>query len=317
MKTIFHGLAFILLGSNAIIAQCCGGCNPIGGNTSQGTLPKYMVQVNTYYKHGYSEGYMQADHASDFKFVKNANSNYLGLQLAYGLTKRVTVDVDGGYYLNRTQNFEIQQYKFTLNGSGGSSVTLSGRCNIVNDTIHDFEFTMGAGLKLPWSRKPQIVDGVVLSEDVQPSNGAYGVVIKTFLLKEFDKADFRVFLINIVNINGKSLNNYQEGNTYITSLFVSKTLKNWTGIVQIRNEIRDFAYRNNQKVSSSGGYKFLFVPQINYSIRKKYNISAVYELPLYQNYYGIQLKDIYAFSINLNMRLGLNKKSNETCQKPN
>jgi hypothetical protein len=58
------------------------------------------------------------------------------------------------------------------------------------------------------------------------------------------------------------------------------------------------------------------VPQINYSIKKKYNISALYELPIYQNYYGIQLKDIYAFSINLNIRLGLSKKANAECARP-
>ena len=66
------------------IAQCCGGCNPIGGNTNQGTLPKYMLQINTYEKYGYSAGYMQNDHASDFQFVKNANSNFAGLSLGYG-----------------------------------------------------------------------------------------------------------------------------------------------------------------------------------------------------------------------------------------
>lgn len=316
MKTLFFTFISLFAFSNVSLAQCCGGCNPIGGNTNQGTLPKYTLQINTYYKHGYSEGYMQDDHASNFKFVKNANNSFVGLQLAYGLTKRFTMDVDGGYYLNRTQNFEIQEYKFTLNGYGGSSVTLSGRYNIIKDTAHDIEFTMGIGVKAPWSKKPQIVDGVLLSDDVQPSNGAYGLVIRSFLFKEFDKAGFRVFLINSVNINGTSMNNYHEGNTYLTSIFISKTIKNWTGIAQVRNEVRDFAYRDGQKVASSGGYKFIFVPQINYSIKKKYNISALYELPIYQNYYGIQLKDLYAFSINLNIRLGLSKKANAECVRP-
>jgi hypothetical protein len=307
----------ILCFNNKSIAQCCGGCNPIGGNTNQGTLPKYTLQVNTYYKHGYSEGYMQADHSSDFKFVKNANNSFVGLQLGYGIFKRLTVEVEGGYYLNRTQNFEIQSYKFSLNGYGGSSVIFGGKYNIIKDTVRDIEFTMGLGIRLPWSKEPQIIDGVELSEDVQPCNGAYGLVIRSFLFKEFDKSGIRMFLMNTININGQSSRRYKEGNTYLTSFFISKTFfQNWTGILQVRNEIRDFAYRDDIKVSSSGGYRFLLIPQINYSIKKKYNISALYELPVYQNYYGIQLKDLYAFSINLNIRLGLSKKANSECVKP-
>ena len=309
---------FITLCLNkTLYAQCCGGCNPIGGNTNQGTLPKHTLQVNSYYKHGYSEGYMQDDHNSDFKFVKNANNSFVGLQLGYGVFKRFTVMVDGGYYVNRTQNFEIQSYKFSLNGYGGSSITLSGKYNIIKDTARDIEFTMGIGVKMPWSKKPQIIDGVELTEDVQPSNGAYGLAISTFLFKDFDNLNMRIFLINNTTINGKSMRDYKEGNTYITSFFVSKTfLKNWSAILAVRNEIRDFAYRDNIKVASSGGYRFLAIPQINYTIKKKYNISALYEMPIYQNYYGIQLKDLYAFSINLNIRLGLSKKANEECARP-
>jgi hypothetical protein len=317
LKKILAFLISIISFNQTFYAQCCGGCSPIGGNTNQGTLPKYTLQVNTYYKHGYSEGYMQSDHNSNFKFVQNANNSFVGLQLGYGISKRLTVVVDGGYYLNRTQNFDIQSYKFSLNGFGGSSVTLSGKYNIIKDTARDIEFTMGVGLKLPWSKNPQIIDGVELTEDVQPSNGAYGLVISTFLFKDFDKSGLRMFLLNTAAINGKSIRDYKEGNTYITSFFVSKTfLKNWSGILQVRNEVRDFAYRDDIKVTSSGGYRFLIVPQLNYSIKKKYNISALYEMPIYQNYYGIQLKDMYAFSINLNIRLGLSKKANAECVRP-
>lgn len=306
----------ILLAAEAA-AQCCGGCNPIGGNTNQGTLPRNMIQVNTYYKHSYSAGYMEADHRSDFSFVKNAESNFMGLLVGYGITSRLTVQAEAGYYLNRTQNFDFGPYRYRLNGYGGSSVTLTGKYNLVKDTARDIEFTMGLGVKLPWSKQPQIIDGVELSEDVQPCNGAYGLVLTSFLYKAFDKSNVRLFMMNTVSINSNSLRNYREGNTYITSVFASKTFfTNWTAIAQVRNEIRDFAYRDHLKVTSSGGYRFIFVPQINYSFKRKYNISALYELPIYQNYNGIQLRDMYAFSINLNIRIGLDKKAREACCRP-
>lgn len=320
MKYLFFSLFFILIQTKNGFSQCCGGCNPIGGNTNQGTLPKNILQLNTYYKYGYSERYKEEDHISDFKFVKNATSSFINLQVGYGVTKRFTAQAEVGYYLNRTQNFAtIGTYTIpSLNGFGGSSAILTGKYNIVKDTTHDFEFTMGLGVKMPWGFAPQIVNGVELSEDVQPSNGAYGLVLQSFLFKQFDRSNVRIFLINGITYNTVNQRNYKEGNMYLTSFFVSKTfLQNITGIFQLRNEIKDFAYRDNLKVSSSGGYKFVFVPQLNYKIKQNYNVSVLYELPIYQYYNGIQLNDKYAFTINLNIRFGLTKNANELCAKPN
>jgi hypothetical protein len=317
LKQLSFYFLFFIFFHQTFYPQCCGGCSPIGGNTNQGTLPKYTLMVNTYYKYGYSAGYMEKDHSSDFKFVENANNSFVGMQVGYGITKRLTGQIEAGYYLNRTQNFDIYNYRYTLNGSGGSSLTFSGKYNIIKDTARDIEFTMGIGARVPWSTNPQVVGGVVLTDDVQPSNGAYGLTIQSFLFKEFDEAEVKIFLMNSVNINNENLKHYKEGNTYLTSLFISKTVKKITGIAQIRNEIRDYCYRDGKKVVSSGGYRFVFAPQLNYSIKQKYNISVLYELPIYQYYYGIQLNDRYAFSVNLNIRLGLSKKANQYCAKPN
>jgi hypothetical protein len=315
-------LSFIILFCLALItrlnSQCCAGCNPIGGNTNLGTLPKYTLQLNTFYRYAYSSGYMENDHASDFRFVKNANSNYVGLQAGYGITKRFTAAIETGYYINRTQNIDISNFKYTLNGYGLSSFNISGRYNIIKDTVHEFEFTAGVGVRVPSTTAPMVVDGVELSEDVQPCNGAYGLIIQSFLFKEFDALKIRVFMMNSININRQNPKEYKEGNTYLNSLFISKTLfKNFSGIFQVRNEIRDYCYRHNILVPSSGGLRFVFIPQLNYSVKQKYNFSVLYELPFYQNYNGVQLKDIYAFSVNLNIRLGLSKKASAVCKKPN
>jgi hypothetical protein len=298
-----------------ILSQCCGGCTPIGGNTNLGTLPKYMLQVNSFYKYGYSKGYMEHDWNSPNRLVKDANSGFVGLQLGYGIFKRLTAEVEAGYYLNRTQNFEFNEFRYTLNGYGGSSITLSARCSVLKDTAHDIELTLGAGIKMPWSREPLVVDGVELSQDVQPSNGAYGLSLRAFLFKEFDDAEMRLFLVHNTTFSSVNDKNYKDGNNYITSIFASKTFNNWTVIAQVRNEIRDYAYSDNKVVTATGGYKFYFIPQLNYSFKQKYNLSVLYEYPFYQYFYGIQLKDQYGFSVNLNIRLPISKKA-EVCEKP-
>jgi hypothetical protein len=300
---------------NYVFSQCCGGHSPIGGNTNQGTLPKYTLQINSFYKHAYSAGYMENDHNSDFKFVENANNNFLGLQVGYGITKRFTAEIEAGYYLNRTQNFKLNDTKYILEGKGGSSATFTGRYNIYKDSIKDFEFTMGLGVRLPWSKIPQVIDGVELAQDVQPSNGGYGLSLQSFLFKEFDDAEINIFMINALIINTENTKKYKEGNSLITGLFFSKAFKKVSAIAQVRNELRAYAYRYGLRVNSSGGYRLLIVPQISYTVKQKYNLAFLYELPIYQYYNGIQIRDRYAFSVNLNIRLGLSKKANQLCEK--
>ena len=278
-------------------------------------MPKHTLQINAYHKYGFSKGYVEGDHESSFKFVNDANNNFVNLLVGYGISKKVTVQAEAGYYLNRTQNFNILNQNYSLNGSGGASAIFTGKYNIWKDTLRGFEFTMGLGGRIPWSLQPQVVNGVELSEDVQPSNAAYGISIQSFLFKEFDSSGVSLFLINNVNISSENPRHYREGNTYITSLMVSKSfLDNFSGLLQVRNEVREHSYRDGIKVTSSGGYRFILVPQLNFRFLKKYSLSVLYELPIYQYYYGIQLNDRYAFSINLNARLG--KSANESCVKP-
>jgi len=306
-----------------LLGQCCGGHSSVGDNTNQGTLPKHNIQFSTYYRYAYSEGYMTDDHVSDFDFVKNAYSDLVGVQLGFGIFKRFSVDAEMNYYINRIQNFDLdlgnnEHIKYKLNGQGPSGVTLSGRVNVLKDSVHDIEWTVGAGVKIPWSKEPQVVNSAELPLDVQPSNGAYALVVRSFLFKEFDDAKISMFMINSATFNTENPKEYREGNTYMNALFINKSfLKNWSAIFQLRNEIRDYAFRHGQRINSSGGYRFIAAPQINYNIKQKYNISVLYEQPVYQYYYGIQLKDLYAFSVNFNIRVGVTKKARElACVKP-
>jgi hypothetical protein len=299
-----------------LVAQCCGGGAHIGGNIFLGTLGKGYLQFNSNYRESYSQGYMQNDWNSDFKFIKNAYSRHLGVQLGYGITKRLTLDLETGYFLNRTQNFEIGSYSFSHTGSGLTSVTLAGRFNIFKLKKSELEWTAGLGVRAPVSKNRQMKNGVELSEDVQPNNGSYGIVFRSFLAKEFDNIHANVFLINSISVNSTNDKDYKDGNTYIsTLLYGQQIIHNLTGIIQVRNEIRDRAIRYGSEIYSTGGFRFTLVPQINYTIKNKYNISLIFEQPIYRYYNGTQLKDKYAFSVNFNMLLPVTKNAKETCEK--
>jgi hypothetical protein len=61
----------------------------------------------------------------------------------------------------------------------------------------------------------------------------------------------------------------------------------WTTILQLRNEFRGKDNINDRIVESTGGYSLHLMPQINYTIKEKWNISLIGNIPLYQYFNGI------------------------------
>ncbi|MBS1650904.1 MAG: hypothetical protein JSU07_02740 [Bacteroidetes bacterium] len=301
-------------------AQCCAGCSPIGGNLSQGILQKGSIQINTFARYALSSGYDTLDMPSNFKFIKNGYSTYGGFQFSYGLTKRLTIDFLTGYYFNRVQNFSFivagEPFNYTYNGVGVSNFNLSFRYNVYLDTVHDFEITLGGGYKSPWGNSNLASNaGVTLPIDVQPCNGASAILLKSFIYKKFDRANTTLFLVNNFTYNFYNKYFYKESNVFSTALFISYPIsKVLSGILQLRNDVRGYSYSDEKLQTSTGGYKFLIIPQLNYNIKGVYNLSVLYEYPFYQYFHGTQLKDIYAASINLTIRIP--GKSNKICAKP-
>jgi len=312
------GIFLLLLHAHLLKSQCCGGHSAVGDNTNQSTLPKGNLQFSTYYRYSSSYGYLTGDVPSKFNFVSKAYGNITGAQVGFGITKKLSVDADMVYYINRVQEFDLGSAGTSqLAGNGPSSITFSGRYNFIKNTEKNFEFTGGIGFKSPWTREPQVINSVELPLDVQPSNGAYGMTIRSFLFKEFHKSEINLFVVNAVTINGTNIKQFKDGSTFLTGVFLSKTyFEKISAILQFRNEYRTYAYRYGKRIASSGGHRYLLVPQVNYTFKEFYNISVLYEFPLYQYFFGTQLRDRYAVSVNFNMRLPVTKTAKENCEKP-
>jgi hypothetical protein len=81
-------------------------------------------------------------------------------------------------------------------------------------------------------------------------------------------------------------------------VFEKYTLKDWTVILQLKNVIKNRNYHFNQLVKASGNVLVFAVPQLNISLGS-WNLSFLYELPVYQYYNEIQLGSSSAFSVNI------------------
>jgi hypothetical protein len=144
-------LALLSFISGHIFSQgCCSGGSgsPIAGGASQGVLQERQMELMGNHQYFRSSKFYARDRDTT-PMLDNLTSNYLYLRVAYGITKNLTMSVESGYYLNKTQ-MGVDK-KDTVTSSGIGDLILFPRYDIINRTTesHRTELTLGMGLKLP------------------------------------------------------------------------------------------------------------------------------------------------------------------------
>ncbi len=295
--------------------------NPIGGNMNMGVVGKDILRIAGFYKHSYSGRYFYGDElfTEDVgKTFSEAYFDYLGSTFAYGLTNKLTLESEFGYFIDKTRVFKYPEV-----GSGFSNGILSAKYSIYHNRDKRFEFTAAAGGKMPLRHQAQTEGRVSLAPEAQSSGGAYGLVFKTYLIKEFPFSALRFFLISQYDYNFPSLPGFYDKKKYIfgdaltTSLFITKHFhlppaldwltQNWTGILQVRNELKgrnqylqkDITDADWRTVPNSGSNVFFLSPQLNYTLKEVLNFSVMVDIPLYQYYHKKQMAIDYAVSFNM------------------
>ena len=90
--------------SHFIFAQgCCSGGagSPIAGGAATGVLQENQMEVSVNYQFNQSNTFFTGDTETDPLF-NNLTSNYLFLRTDYGVTKKLTLSVASGYYLDKS-----------------------------------------------------------------------------------------------------------------------------------------------------------------------------------------------------------------------
>lgn len=302
-RLILFTLAVLVLCADCVTAQCLSSVNPVGGSGNLMILEKHSLRIISFYRHNYGNQYFEGSKRSDFNLIESANYNYLGIILGYGLAEKVSLEAEFGSFLNKTQHYNLDP-SYTLQGSGFSNAIISSRFSLFKDHSKRLFVSSGIGVKIPFSTEPISRGGVELPVEVQPTIGAYGMVMQLFLVKEKPLTGIRYFITNRIEYNCMNKQDYKLGTSVFTSLFFSKHLMfswlkgDWTTIMQLRNETRFKDKINTEWKESSGSTILYFSPQINYFIKEKWNVSIMIDLPLYQYFNGTQLATRYGISLN-------------------
>lgn len=311
-------LVILMLFSNMnLIAQCCSqSCSMTSANGS-GLLEEKHLEVTTFYKHNYSDKYMRGKELYDFKnadlALKNSYFDFMGLNIGYGITNNLMVEVQGGYFGNKTQNFNNGAW---LIGNGISDFAVTLKLNIFhsNDSIVNVVFN--SGVKLPTgSYNDYTPEGVRLSRDVQSGNGAFsgigGFSMGILILKKH-----RITVSSEFEYVGINPEEYQVGygNTNYISSFIKLSEKvSFIALVKNENRTNDYYYDLKQK--STGYVKVSALPGISCELPLDLAVIATAELPVYQYFNGLQFAPKYGVTFSLRKTFELHRHEPKQAEK--
>jgi hypothetical protein len=312
----FFSLLFFIASNGPVYSQCCSTGSPVGASVYVGVLNKNSLRLIAYYRHNYSDTYYEGNSKTTENLALNSsNYNFSGIAIGYGISKRITFETDLGYFFNKTQEFKNIDYAEKGYGLSSGGVTLKYGAFV--KPAKQFELTVGAGFRYPFKSDPQVIDGVQLSRDVQPSTNAFAISGLLFLNKGFPSLKMRLFSINRFDHNYEDKLNYKYGDMLLNSIFVSKQIvKSFIGILQLRSECRWEDTDNGVDRINTGNFLLILSPQLNYSVAEKWNLSLLCDVPVFKNYNGKQLTPSYSFALGLTRDFNLGRKTEKNVLNP-
>jgi hypothetical protein len=307
-------LCFFAIQPFLVSGQCLSSVNPVGGTDNLLVLEKQSLRVISFYRYGQGSGYFEGSSHSEYNLINKAYYNYLSTIIGYGLTNKLTLEIETGYFINKTQDYNLIP-AYSLTGRGLSNAVFIAKQSFLNDHSKRFYITGSAGAKIPFSQELQQSDHVILPVEVQPTIGAYGLVFSTTAVKEDSGTGMRYFLTSRAELSDENKNSYRSGSSVFTSIYLSKHLRRqlfrdkWTAIMQLRHEYRSPDKVEGRIKKSSGSTLFFISPQLNYVIHNEWNLSALADFPVHQSFRGIQQGAGTGFSFIISRTFMLSKSN--------
>lgn len=345
MKNIFFILGITLIQSGFTNAQCCAGGSgcTVAGGTSQGVLQEKQIELNTNFQFIKADKFYKNDAVDTNRTFDSFESQYEYFRLAYGLSKNLTMSLEGGYFFKKIEIGLHKDPLTTYQANGMGDIILFPRYDVYNHTGFKTktEVTVGLGYKIPLGSYNDSTGNVepfsgttyyvTKPLSVQLSSGAQDIIFYTFFFQGFNKQNFRIFANGLYvkkgwNPNGEKLGDFASVGVFAGKSFFKRlgiTLQaryEWVDKMKINESILLYGKPSNYFPEGTGYKKVFITPMISYT---QGNISVYIssDFPVYQylntsDYYtqvgsrhqstvGISYKFMAAFSPFKKIKIGM------------
>ena len=242
MRLVLISLLMLVANSNIYAQGCCSGGagSPIAGGASSGVLQEYQMEISINHQFNTSNTFYTGSEVTEpEKYFNNLKSNYLFFRTDYGLSKKLTLSIASGYYLNKTK--EAEDITSNRTSSGFSDLIILPRYSVYNKNkkFKRTEIALGLGIKIPLgthidstltitasSYAPGYPDKDQYERNsplVQTTNGSNDFMFYSFIFREYQKKKLRLFISALHVKKNFNSSGIKFGDYSSLGLFVSKT----------------------------------------------------------------------------------------------
>jgi len=288
------------------LAQCCAAGNPSSDGGALG-MAKNSFSVSASFLHSYSDTYFEGDQESNWDYLKNTNFNFGLLNLDYGLTDKLKLSTELGYFIDKSIQYSFIDATRKASGLGDAAIGI--QYNI--DSYKEKLINISSSIKttIPIGKFDQMDGNIILPIDIQPSSGSYKLKSSFMIHKGFFGSKFSISTLWSSEFSQRintDRTNYKYGNLYNVAIKVSHlTSKKISSGVSLLLIHREKAGNKGMVINSTGGSFLSLQPSISYQLKNNYSVNSSVSIPVYKNVNGIQLTNKYmlAFGISKNFKL--------------
>jgi hypothetical protein len=299
MKFSVLNLLLFLLSMQFSFSQCdCPGNVPppmivISGPINNGKimLSEDDISLNLSFRHSYGDKLLVGDVSTTSLYNTKYTFDYLGILAIYGLSNRINLEAETGYFSSKVTNF----YQ-TFNSDKFSHLGLSAKYNLFDNSFTD-EWIIGLGVKFPLNNQEIDTSGIDDPKFLKPANSSMGIFLSSiYNLSINDKMNL---LFNAkYDINFKDNDESKFGNIIsggITYRYKFSSATNFAFGLSYEHRAKDFYH--NSEPTNSGGNIVMISPNLTYKFDFPMYFNFALPYPLYQYYNGAQSALTYSFII--------------------
>lgn len=301
---IIIAVTLVLLHQISFAQGCCSVSSPSIGITEQGVNKKGQIFLGVLYDYSkVSQPYLETKKTNDPEnratTIQKAN-----LQIAYGLTQRLSVNLITGFQRNSRMlsltGFDNRVVPLELFAQGIGDAILLGKYALQPlDIVTRREITFGAGMKIPTGSYKKEQDNTLLPIDLQPGTGSFSGIITAYLYQAISTLPVAVFGNTLFQLNGRNTEGYHVGNelNYSLGLIHQNCVTASTDLfLQIKGRYAQKDQLNDRILQATGGQWLYAVPGANIRLFKSISTTFSANIPIYRNVNGLQVTPTYGLS---------------------
>ena len=286
-----------LLSETLVAATCsCSSVPLLGSMESVSPENQSWFFSSRYEIHDISDLYSGTDKVND-ETGRERKSESLVVEVSYGFTENWSITV---WIAAVKQTRKVGGSTTTGRGFGDGLVMVKYRTKAVG-LFSRYGISFGIGVKIPVGDDDK-TDFVRLSEDLQPSTGAWSSVFWSQIVRSFSQAaKTQVYSALSYSANGENDRDYRFGDEFTWSLGTSyQTDRRWgfSGDIHYRKKDRD--ERGSATIPNTGGEWVDFIPAVQYHFTDKIAARISARIPLWRDLNdALQFTTSSAYSISV------------------